>query len=264
MFKTCYKKAMKRPRLIVGILAAVHLVLAGMVSFSHKSPSAVDLSSAGAFFLMLLPSQGNLVGIWTALGSKGTPFRVMLIVVAFVIGCHNRQSIDLGIAFELFLVQMLNVTAVLLILRLTGLELKLPPVEPWHPRPFQFTIGQMMEWTATLAVAMSAFHYLPNGFPYSDIPSYAIHLSCTAVALASLWLVFGKRWLPLRFLIIVGAIGGGTVLLQRMVGFFSLSDFGYLLASQAAWTILSLLVIRWAGYRMTWHWRLRQFKELAR
>jgi chromate transport protein ChrA len=37
--------------------------------------------------------------------------------------------------------------------------------------------------------------------------------------------------------------------------------FGTLLSFETAWTILSLLVIRWAGYRMTWHWRLRRFKE---
>jgi hypothetical protein len=260
---------MKKPRLIVGILAVVHLVLAAMVFLIiYNFPPSPDFWWISVFPLMILPCQGNLVGIWTTLGGKGTPFRVMLIVVAFVIGvCINFPNrLQTGISFPLFLFQMVNVTAVLLVLKFTGLELMLLPIKAWEPRPFQFTIGQMMAWTATLAVSLSACHYLPNNFsaPYDDIFSWAIHISCMAVALASIWLAFGKRRLIFRVIAVIVAVGGGAALLEKWTGFIGFGIGCFMLASQAVWTIFSLLVIRWAGYRMTWHWRLRRFKEPVR
>jgi hypothetical protein len=258
---------MKRPRLIVGLLVFVHLILAIGVFVLITSFRRYTDSRWIVFPLsMLWPAQGNLMGILMALGGRGTPLRIMLCVVVFVVGSHYTQSMpyELGVSSAIFVSQLVNVGVLLLFLRLTGLELERPSAEPWQPRPFQFTIRQMMAWTATVAVALSACHYLPRDFssrnPYTDISSYGIHASCTTATFAAMWLVFGRRWILFRILAVIVALGVGTVLLHRLIGFLSFADFGCLLTSQTGWTILSLLVIRWAGYQMTWHWRLRGFK----
>jgi hypothetical protein len=259
---------MKRPRLIVGILVFVHLILAIGVFVLITSFRRYTDSRWIVFPLsMLWPAQGNLMGIWMALGGRGTPLRIMLCVVVFVVGSHYTQSMpyELGVSSAIFVSQLVNVGVLLLFLRLTGLELERPSAEPWQPRPFQFTIRQMMAWTATVAVVLSACHYLPRDFssrnPYTDISSYGIHASCTTATLAAMWLAFGKRMVLLRILAFIVVLGVGTVLLHRMIGFLSLADFGFLLGYQTGWTFLSLIVIRRAGYQVSWHWRFRRLQK---
>ena len=253
---------MKSPRLIVGILAVVHLVLA-VVVYCYPPP----LDWLGYPLFMLFPSQGNLIGIWATLGRR-PPLRVALafigIVVCLRIASGPEYYSNSDEAIRVLTIETASVIALLLLFRFTGLAMATTPLEPWRPTPFQFTIWQIMTWTATVAVIMSALHYLPDDLlhrlPFHDITSLLVAaVSMGSVAFMSIWLVFGKKWLALRILGALVAIGMGSWLLNwgNNMGWWY---FGMLLSYEAAWTIISLLVVRWAGYRLTWHWRLRRFK----
>ncbi len=264
-FKTCYKKAMKHPRLIVGILAVAHLVLAVVaICFEHFFHGWI-----GFALFMLFPSQGSLIAIWAALGRRPA-LRVALACIGIVV-CFRITNVPYFPYYEaiqLMAIETASIIAMLLLFRLTGLEMTSVPLEPWESKPFQFTIWQIITWTATVAVVMSALHYFPDDplrlSSFRELPSLlAIVVSLGIVALMSIWLVFGKKWLLLRVLGVLAAIGTGTWILDLN---FNMNwwHFVTLLALEAAWTILSLLVVRWAGNRMTWHWRLRRFKESSK
>jgi hypothetical protein len=264
-FKTCYKKPMKKPWLIVGILAVVHLIMA-VVAF-YCLPSHNDWLGYSLF--MLFPSQASLIGIWTALGGKHTPLRVILIFIGTVICLRivmtSSFSHDIHEVFQVSTTHLIGITILLLAFRLTGLKIESWPAEPWKSEPFQFTILQIMTWTATVAVIMSALHYFPKD-TIRIYPGVLQLLGTVAslgnVALMSMWLVFGKKWLLLRVLAIPVAIGCGAWIL--VLGFNrEWFHYGMLFFYESIWTILSLLVIRWAGYQMTWHWRLRRFTQPA-
>jgi len=248
---------MKRHRLIVGILAVVHLLLAAL-AFFYLSSHIDDWLEF--LLLMLFPSQGILIGIWAALG-KRAPLRVAVACVGIVVCLRivgGLQRSDIPIAIFFLSLEAASMTVLLLLFRLTGLEMATTSLEPWRPTPFQFTIWQIMAWTVTVAVIMSALHYLPGGFlRFQTRLNLAIAAIQGSVAIMSIWLVFGNKWHAFRFLGVLVAIGTGTWLLYDYYRW----RFGMLLTFEAAWTILSLLVVRWAGYRMTWHWRLRRFKE---
>jgi hypothetical protein len=261
---------MKRPRLIVGILAIIHLILA-VIAFCYfeywKSPGPITYPFLGIVWFALFPCQASLIVLWAALG-KRTPLRVMLTVIGIVICLwvvrYPAFSHDSWEAMQISSVQIMTLGVTLLVFRFTGLEMKLAPLEPWTPKPFQFSIWQIMTWTATLAVIMSALHYFPENANWL-FPGIGALLVIAGglgnVGLMSMWLVIGNKWIALRVLMMLAAIGSGTWLFVSTFDTLGWMHFGALLGCQAAWTIASLLVIRWAGYQLTWHWRLRRYNE---
>ncbi|MCC6124961.1 MAG: hypothetical protein IT426_08365 [Pirellulales bacterium] len=271
----CYKRGMKRPRLIVGILAIVHLLLAAFAFyylnsrifyFSHIFYWLTSHTGDWLEYLLLalFPSQGGLISIWAALGRR-TPLRVALACIGIVVCLRivNGHHSDIRPAMVYLSIQAASMTILLLLFRLTGLAMATTPLESRSPKPFQFTIMQIMTWTATVAVILSALHYLPSDYARFFASSRQIRFTLAivvnqgSVAITSIWLVFGTKWRVLRILGVLVAIGTGTWLLYDYYDW----RFGMLLSFEAAWTILSLLVVRWAGYRLTWDWRLRRFKE---
>lgn len=257
---------MKRPRVIVGILVIVHLLLAVIAICYFEFRQTVDWIRYPLF--MLLPSQGSLIAIWTALG-KRTPCRVVLTGIGIIIclrvfNCHPHSE-GIWMMTQFSAVQIVTLAVLLLVFRLTGLQMEHTSHESGKPKPLQFSIGQIMIWTATVAIIMSALHYFPKDLqPIS--PEIEVVLATAAglgsVALMSMWLIFGKKWLFLRILamLITIAIASGTWIFVVTVDGEWLR-YVTLVCIEAIWTILSLLVIRWAGYQMTWHWRLRRFEE---
>ena len=75
---------MKRPRLMNGILTAVHLLLSGVaVAWIAVSGWTPDEPPEWLVYpLLTLPlSQACLLGLWVALGGNRTPWRVLFAVV---------------------------------------------------------------------------------------------------------------------------------------------------------------------------------------
>jgi len=251
---------MKRPRLVIGILVGVNVALAALVLWRIARLTPDNDTPFDWLLFMVVPSQGNLVGIWTALGGKRTPWRAVVTVVCVVVGL--RLAHGLGYSFALGEVaclsawQILGVSSVLLLARLAGLRLIHCETE-WPKEElgrFQFSIWQMLVWTFILAVILSSVHYLPQGIrpgfyatPYEAISEGSL----TCIALASMWLAFGRAWLPARILLEGMTLGLGVVLGHSVEGFPWINDC-VLLSTGAIMTIASLLVVRWAGYRLTW------------
>lgn len=259
---------MSRSKRIVWGLVAVHFLLA-IVAFCYFQfgPRHPGPSYSAIPIFTLFPSQGTLIAVWVALG-KRTPLRVVLAFVGAIIlwqtVCFGPFSHDILEATETFCIQVVAVSGVLLLFRITGLKLELSPIAPWAPRPFQFSILQIMTWTAAVAVIMSALRCssaesLRRLYSMQEILLLAASLG--SVGLASMWLVFGSRLPVLRVLAMLAAVGAPTVIFGVLIAHREWSYFGFIFGSEAVWIILSLLVIGWAGYRLTWHWRLRRFKD---
>jgi hypothetical protein len=253
---------MKRPRLLIGILAGLHIVLAALVLWRYAFIEAFHRRPTDLLDMLLL-SQSNLLGFWTALGGKRTPWRVTLTVVGIVVclaACDWSGYYDLRSgAVLVFVWQTINVSVLLLLARMMGLKLIQTGSERVEQElgRFQFSLWQMLSWTTVFAIVLSALHYLPYNlqpdFRFNPIVA-RIAVSCGSVALASMWVALGRRWLIARVVLLVATIGSGAAVLWYSAGarFETWAYFCLLLLIQAAWTTGWLLVVRWAGYELTW------------
>jgi hypothetical protein len=263
---------MKSPRFIVCILAVVHLLLAATVVLCrnyeinlfarwyagswHSKVFFMGARDSSYCMYALTSCQGTLIAIWAALGGKPTPWRAILILVGIVVAAQFSGLYR----YEEFIIpiyKMLLLMTFLLVFRLIGLELELPPIELRHARPLQFSIWQLMVWTTVFTIAMSAFCSLPKYVVHSFLERFQrIQLLYTMIELgihlALIWFIFGQGRMIFRIFAIALAIG-----IAKVINLYDFRGFIW----EAAWTIASLLVIRWAGYQMTWHWRLRNYQE---
>ena len=75
---------MKRPRLLIGLLVGLHVVLAALILWRY---AAVDLRDQWQIlpFFVVSATQGNLLGFWTALGGKRTFWRVVFATAGIVL-----------------------------------------------------------------------------------------------------------------------------------------------------------------------------------
>ena len=256
---------MKRPRLLIGILVGLHVVLVVLILWRYPMPGPNDVGPLDLSLFMLLPSQGNLLGFWTALGGKRTPWRVVStvigMVVCLVVWDRFAYRHFVGEAVLPFVWQTVNVSVLLLLARMAGLKLIHAGSEPVERElgRFQFSLWQLLTWTTVFGVILSAIHYLPDGlqlnFQFNPIVA-KLAVSLGSVALASVWLAFGRKWLTVRIiLLVVMAIGLGTAMPLWHSTPGPLVSWAYscfLLFAEAAWTTASLLVVRLAGYQLTW------------
>jgi hypothetical protein len=258
-----WRRLCRRPQRWIVLLIAFHAVLVTLtVLLALKSPEAWLPEWIGEVLLMWFPSQGILLSVWAALGGRGTPWRALVAMLAVII-CARMLLNELDFALVLFTSQMMNLTPILLIARLTGLELQHPATRhaSGDMQRFQFSLRRLLAWTTALAAVLGATHYFPEDFDFSDYfnqESCAIHASCGLVALMSIWTSLGRRWRVLGLISCGLAVGIGTVALEHYVGFLGYLMFARLLIYQALWTTGSLCVVRWAGYKLTWRWRFRR------
>jgi hypothetical protein len=231
----------QRARRIVRILAAAHGV--------------------GA----LLTSQSFSLALWTAWGGKRTFRRMALTVVGMVAVMHVGWHFCYLHDYRNFLVFFMPLTAaacaVFLVLRLLGLELKLP-TEPEAPRRvFQFSLIQLMGLTLTLAVCLSALQYLPKDNYLFDLKTLFLTGSCILVGMVSVGLVFFRRWLLLRVFAFPATLILATALIRwKYYAYIPFFDAQFFFTVLSIGTMISLAIVRWAGYRMTWHRRFRLVK----
>ncbi len=254
---------MKRPRFAITIMAAVHLLLFGLLLLSWKplEGSLWIIFSCMAVF----SSQGYLLGLWAALGGRPTLWRATLIViVAGICGwfTHRYQNGDysLAIGFATYILtgQTFLVMGVLLLARFMGLGLNKTEDRTGH---LQFSIGQVLSWTTALAVFMGATHYLKDFFAtYFSKREICMSASFLAVGLAAMWLMCGNRWIAVRCFMLLLLIGLGTAWIVRGERMPLRWEAAILLGCEAGVTAASLVVVRLAGYRLTWHWPFRRPK----
>ena len=248
-------------RFLIPGLVVVHLLLHAL-SLWLPMGRWFKYSSWPLFLLftgfMLGPSQGALLATWIALGRRGTLWRVVLAAIGTVVylGCFHRAD-DEWLALTTG--EMAFMVALLLGARLTGLELtRFAQESAVRPRG-QFFIRDVLAWTTALAVVLSAARFLIlQGWYFNRYPKavefFAVFGSFAFIAVASLWAALGQRWLIVRLALPLAAVGAGAALLAAPSMGLSW-EFTMILSPMAAWMVGSLLVVRWAGYRLSWHWR---------
>ncbi len=185
---------MNYPRLAVCAMAAIHVLLFFVLLWRWERLDAWPWIEYGR--LAVFSCQGCLLGLWAALGGKGTPWRVVAVIATaaawdWYVGLPERTLVTR--ATSTLIGQMFLVMGVLLLARLAGLRLgKVEHDGNDRASRFQFSIGQTLSWTTAMAVFMSGIHYLKNSLTiYFDEWRGSISVARLAVGLATIWLVCG-------------------------------------------------------------------------
>ena len=250
----------RRRGILIGLIIA-HVLLNGVAlaaMLEHVSLGWGWLELVLALF-MLGPSQATLLAFWAMLGGGKTLWRVLPTVLGMILYLWLFQRA--GDEWRVFIFVQFCIWGPLLALaRLMGLKIVRSSAPPSSPRPFQFSIWDMLAWTTALAVVFSLLRCLPTGWFSSRLPSLSegsvIFGSFFPVMAATLYCSFGKRWLVARILTVPLAIAVGTYWLAaasptiRPRWFFAIS-----LGFMAGWLVGSFALVRLAGYRLTWQWR---------
>lgn len=223
--------AMKRPRLAICAMAAVHVLLFFALLLWWEWLH--DWSWMDYARLAVFSSQGCLLGLWVALGGNQTPWRVIAVIAGaaawdWYIGLPDRTPVTL--ATSTLIGQMFLVMAVLLVVRFMGLRLgNVEHENGSRIEHFQYSIGQTLLWTTAMAVFMSGIHYLKNSLIlYFEEWEVCVSVSSLATGLAVIWLACGGTksahqaraerigWLAVRFITLLLVIGIGAEWIHRV------------------------------------------------
>ena len=226
------------PRIVILALAAFHLLLLILDiwilpwGYHHK----IELPC-----LAMFACQGCLLGFWAALGGNAMPWRAAIVIVCIGVWesftkDHLTRATVLGM--NLLMGQAFLVMGFLLLARLVGLRLERANHQHSAGR-LQFSIAQARSWMTAFAVFLAVAHYLADFFMQYWYWA-CLQILCTALALATMWFVFGTTGTVAHFLLLVAVVGIG------MVGDFVVPHWpssAEILGSEAVWATVSLLVV---------------------
>lgn len=195
----------------------------------------------------LLIAQGSLMGISVGLARKGTPWRVIVAIVALSgwIWCVGHSG--LGGVLAIAAVWM---TLVSLIARLLGISITHADDVAARELRLQYSLRSLFGWTTAAAVALSASQYWLGSFfrIFSD-PDNCLLLAMVAIsALAPAWIALGTRVPWVRWMTLVAAD-------SLAVGIVAGEPKGLVLlvlGVHAAWLLACFGLLRAAGYRLLW------------
>jgi hypothetical protein len=239
---------------------ALSLILGGMPHALTPSPSAITMFA----LFWLGPSQGILLGVWVAFGGGKCLWRVIPTALAAILyaWCVSNVNGRWQQEWLMFAVVALGLSAaVLLLARCAGLQLTKCSDAKATFSPFQFYIRDIMAWTAAVAVVMSAWRCLPTaafGFLRQSIPAVAF-IAYPLVAVVSMFVALRRRWLVTGLVLLpITVILGAKLMYNVTRSPYPLSYFIFMLGSLAVWLTASFLLLRFAGYRLTWRsWRAK-------
>jgi hypothetical protein len=217
----------------------------------------------GLLAFSMAPSHGSLLGLWAALGGRATPWRLVMAFVGVVTWIWALGESDLAFWVAILLVQMVSISALLLLARLLGLELSkdLRPESAQDPAAggqwVQYSVRSLLSWTAACAVLLGTLHYVPVKLltPFSEAPAVcsAIILSSTLSASGSFWICLGGLWPHVRVTTLGLTAAAGVATLGLVIGSRGqLWEFVVFCLSQVIYLVGSLWLIRLAGYRLVW------------
>jgi hypothetical protein len=250
---------MKRTHWLIAALVLVHVGLHVVALWTN--PDAPDPSvRLSEFFvaalLMLGACQATLLAFWAAFGRGRFIWRVLPTVVG-VIAYLRCTTWSRGEWKELTIGQLGVMGVLFLVARVVGFELLRCKDPPTASRRFQFTIHDMLSWMTALAVILGALHYMPQRcFPIVSIEhAIVIFGSFLLVAVASIVFSLRNGWLLARLLLLPLTIGLSAAWLASHASGRSVWYFSLFLGLMSMWIAGSLLVVRYAGYRLIWRWR---------
>ena len=264
-------------KLLVGLLlaailavdAAVWSMVVGQQVFLQWPDFRVKL------WLALALSQIALVAIWAALGSSVVAMRISALVAAAIgwtalLHWPRNPCLDGWFRIELpawtmrFLCQAFVICLPLGLARMWGLRLVGPghltaPAVPL--RRYQFSIANLLAWTAGVAVMLGLSRYLFEftfrwaALTHGWIPWMLVGELCfgqAAIGLAVLWVALGTGRRGWRAAALVGAFLSALLLHGPWtpLATASLPDYSQLCLLEAALIFAPLWVFRIAGYRI--------------
>ena len=203
---------------------------------------------------LLGPTQGALLAIWTALGRAKLIWRVLPMALGVILYVRFIGNVD-GEFVICTIGELVVCTAVLFVARLTGLQMVKSSDLAVASHPFQFYIRDILVWTTALAVFLSVWKCLPPDaieFRHRSIPG-AVLTSLTLVAGVSIFSSLGRGWIVARIFSLPLGIGVTAALIAWTIpGASSTWYIAMMLGVMALWLVASLLVVRFAGYRLAW------------
>jgi hypothetical protein len=251
-------KPIKKTRLMLLGLVAVHVVFYVCAWFVDWTMG----NCVGAVVFLAIPTQSALLGLWIAMGRRwAIPWRACLgiaIVAAAGFGLNHFNPNAASHDYQLFVGEMCLAALGLLLARVAGLRLGHVAAPRAFHGPLQFSLLDVFGWMTATAIILSFIQCLPAGTTLRYLPTERTMGTAlailTLIGFASIWVVFGRRWLALRCVLCAMLVGLASPI-QTSLGGWGVSWFLFVFSVYAAWLIASLLVIRWAGHRLEWQWR---------
>ena len=268
---------MKRRWLLIGsvvaVTAVIDLVIVPLGLPDRREPDWIYLT-----LYAMAPCHGSLLAVWIALGGRATPWRLVAAVlgVAAWLWASNSffdsASYVMGGTFveywtTILAAEMFVLSGLLMLARLLGLELTdashgdttqaVADDTQW----IQFSLRTLMSWTTAVAVLLAILHYCPERLleDVFDGPLIfaAIILGSALTALGALWIALGGRWPVVRIVSLVVALITGVVL-ERLTtdSYVRLWQIVTFFVAQVPYLVVSLWLVRLAGYRLVWRRRV--------
>ncbi len=248
---------MQSRHLLIPLLIVAH-VLIGLVVWSLG-----DIPEHGQrlFLAVVAASQVNLLAIWTALGRRAAPWRLVALVAAVVGWSWIEASVtgDDPYWVGLLLPTAATLVAVLAVARFSKLRLHITDADHTYiedDRPWQFSLGHLFAWTTSLAICLGllslTFRHCHdwNGSNLSKLP--AITIGSTVVVLICCLSLASIAHLRQGLVALLLSLVLLAFVFERILPVLIHPSMGVFVGLQIPVIVATLLVCRMAGYRMSW------------
>jgi hypothetical protein len=266
---------MKNPRLLVVLLLAATVLVDG-VALSVVSSGREYVrppGSAELFLFSLGMGQVSLVAIWTALGGRSLPWRVLALALTIMAWARllawslldAEEVLWWQTLYNLLLAaQSAGVVLPLFVARFARLELtRASDADRTQrtaagPSGLQFSLRYLLSWITVVAVVLGLFQYAFNyralwALGAADWRELAVHsLGDAALALAAFWVALGARRPVLRAIALPLTTAAVIAVYNTVLRMPTFWVFVGLCVVQVVWLVGSLWVFRVAGYRIAW------------
>ena len=255
-----------RARSIVAGFVGAHVVLHGMAVWAISSglhpdrtcsPSDIALYS----LFMLGPSQGTLLAIWVVLGGGKFLWRALSTALGTIlyVWCFSFAHDHSSREWLITTLATMGVSAAFLLPgRWTGLRLARSCDSRPASGPFQFYIRDILLWTTATAVVLSGWRCLPRhalDFLHDAVPVVAF-AGFILIGAVSMFFALGRGWIVARILLLpIAVVLTAKFLNASIPGAAPTWYFALLVSLMIFWLAGSLLVLRFAGYRLAWRRR---------
>jgi len=252
---------------IFGGLFVFAVFLLGVAACVAASPLG-GTGLLGEIFLayVLLPGLGNLIGVWTMLTRKVSPWPLAGLAAGLALwsviqaSCFRRAIPPDPPAAYFFFGEALGVSLLLSICRLIGVELVHIFALLREPEPLrmQFTLRSLFSWTTAVALFLGSVFSMPPGSfePFREL-ELVIHLGRGALmGVCLLWVALSVRSSNARFAVFAVVATATPCILsfvyREPLVLFS-SPFFWL---EGALVVGSFMLLRAAGYQLVWRGRV--------
>lgn len=247
---------MKSPALLIALLVSAH-VLVSLVVGTRIRLDGPGPSVWGLVGIPLFISQIALMATWLCFGRFR--FLVRLIVTAIVMWIwlvvYSNAGGRAAIPWSFLIMAIASAVAIVLFaFRWFGLTVARHNERHADQREsFQFSIGQLLIWMTVVAVSLGILKggELRDTNTDDIVMCLLIATFMAPIAITSLWAALGERYFIWRFATAVLHPFAATAIINVMMGFTFRDESGYILSILITIIcLLSLLVVRMAGYRL--------------